>query len=263
MINIIKSLLLLTVVTILISSCTSQKKIIYFQDRHHEQSSGNTINNQGMPPHLPMKIYKGDILTVQFFIDNPEAIPGIGSTLDQRVADNRTYYEKGFIVGPDGYLELPLVGKIMLENLTISEARDAINKAYKEYITTPVVVLKKLSFKISIMGEVNKPGLYNVANENITLPEALAMAGDLTNYGSRTDIKIFRKANGGLQELNIDLTTRDYLQPSMNYLMQDDVVYVRPLRRKALANIQPALNVVSTIVSSAVLVATFLILRAK
>lgn len=67
------------------------------------------------------------------------------------------------------------------------------------------------------------------------------MASDPTNYGSRTDIKIFRKVNGGLQEINVDLTNRDYLNSPINYLMQDDVIYVRPLRRKALANVQPAL----------------------
>nr|MBK9650549.1 polysaccharide biosynthesis/export family protein [Bacteroidota bacterium] len=249
------------VVLSFICSCASQKKIEYFQNKGNTTSGGNTIGQQNGILPLELKIYKGDFITVQFFIDNPEAIPSISSTLDQRVADNRTFYERGFVVDAQGNLDLPLVGKILVENLTMLEAKTAITKSYQEYIKTPVVVLKKLSFKVTILGEVNKPGLYYIPNESMTLPEGLGMAGDLTNYGSRTDIKIFRKVNGGLQEINVDLTNRDYLNSPINYLMQDDVIYVRPLRRKALANVQPALSVISTIISSAVLIATFLIIR--
>lgn len=255
---------LLVVVSVL-SACQSQKKIIYFQDKSGSGNTtdGNTIQAPANTSDFLLKVYKHDFITVQFYIDNPEAVPGISSSLDQRMSDTRTFYERSFIVDDNGILELPLVGKIQVEGMTLHECKEAIIKAYKEYITNPVIVIKKLSFRITVLGEVNRPGQYYIPNESVTVSEALGIAGDLTQFGSRTDIKIFRKANGKFEELTIDLTNKDFLNTPLNYLNQDDVMYIRPLRRRAAANAQPIIQIISTAVSSAILVATFFAVRTK
>ncbi|MBK8846484.1 MAG: polysaccharide biosynthesis/export family protein [Bacteroidetes bacterium] len=251
------------VVICVLSACQSQKKIVYFQDKSGSSSpsEGNPMQSPGNTGEFLLKVYKQDFITVQFFIDNPEAVPGISSTMDQRMTDTRTFYERSFIVDNNGMLELPLVGRIKVDGLTLNECKEAIIKEYKEYITNPVIVIKKLSFRITVLGEVNKPGQYYIPNESVTISEALGIAGDLTQFGSRTDIKIFRKANGKFEEIILDLTNKDFLNTPLNYLNQDDVLYIRPLRRRAAANAQPIIQIISTAVSSAILVATFFAIR--
>ncbi len=231
-------------------ACTPQKEIVYFQ---------NFDNNRSEALPFELKIYPEDILTVQLFTINPEALPGLSATFDRNIVDNRTFYEKGFIVDRNGYLELPLVGRIKVGGLTLSAARDSITRCFEQFIDNPVVVVKKLSFKITILGEVNKPGLYYIPNEKITFVEALGMAGDLTNYGDRTDIRIYRKdPEERLREIKLDLTRTDALVEN-RYVYPDDVIYIKPIRRKALANINPALMVITSIISTTVIVISLII----
>jgi polysaccharide export outer membrane protein len=231
-------------------ACTPQKEIVYFQ---------NFDNNRSEAPPFELKIYPEDILTVQLFTINPEALPGLSATFDRNIVDNRTFYEKGFIVDRDGYLNLPLAGRIKVGGLTLMAARDSITRRFEQFIDDPVVVVKKLSFKITILGEVNKPGLYYIPNEKITFAEALGMAGDLTNYGDRTDIRIYRKdPQERLREIKLDLTRADALVEN-RYVYPDDVIYIKPIRRKALANINPALMVITSIISTTVIVISLII----
>lgn len=206
-----------------------------------------------------MMIYPEDILSVQLFTINPEAMPGLSANFDKGLVDNRTFYEKGFIVDKSGYLELPLIGKFKVDGLSIAAAKDSITNRFNQYIEDPVVVLKKLSFKFTVLGEVAKPGLYYIPNEKMTIAEAIGWAGDLTNYGDRTDIRIYRKAsNEKLTEIKLDLTKTEALT-TYRYLYPDDIIYVKPIRRKALANINPALVVITSVISTTAIVISLII----
>ncbi|MBL0342298.1 MAG: SLBB domain-containing protein [Bacteroidetes bacterium] len=114
----------------------------------------------------------------------------------------------------------------------------------------PIVVVKKLSFKVTVLGEVNKPGLYYVNNEKITLLEALGMAGDLNNYGDRQEIKIVRQSDEGYKELKVDLTTKAALNTEVAYLYPDDVVYVKPIKRRNVLTISPTVAVITSILAT-------------
>lgn len=235
-------------------SCTPQKKLIYFE----KGMSGPAAADPGVSTDL--KIYPEDILSVQLFTINPDAMPGISTSIDKQVIDNRSSYEKGFIVDRNGFLDLPLVGKIPVAGLTLLDARDTIVHRFSAFVDDPVVVLKKLSFKCTILGEVNKPGMYYIPNEKMTIIEALGMAGDLNNYADRTEIKIFRKLeNNEVKELKFDLTKTDILLPQNRYVQQDDIIYVKPIRRKALANINPALVVITSMISTTAIVISLII----
>ncbi len=232
------------------TACTPQKEIIYFQ---------NFDNNTSQAPEFELKIFPEDILSVQLFTINPEAMPGLSATFDKGVVDNRTFYEKGFVVDRFGYLDLPLAGKIKVAGLSLSAAKDSITNRFNRYIEDPVVVLKKLSFKITVLGEVARPGLYYIPNEKITFAEALGMAGDLTNYGDRTDIKIYRKdTDDTVKEIKIDLTKPEALI-QYRYVHPDDIIYIKPIKRKALANINPALVVITSVISTTAIVISLII----
>jgi polysaccharide biosynthesis/export protein len=229
-------------------SCTPQKKIVYFQN-----NAGNTSDTSA----FEMKLAIGDIITVDLYTINPDAFPGIGISKDRAtIIDSRPAYEKGFTIDKTGKVILPYIGEIFLKGLSVPEARDLITQKFKAFLDEPVIVVKKLSFKVSIVGEVQKPGLYYIPNEKITLIEGLALAGDVGNFADRTNIKIIRQTATGSIEIPIDLTNQSSLVGEAKYLFPDDVVYVAPSRKKAFSQISVASGIFTSIVTSLVLIGT-------
>jgi polysaccharide biosynthesis/export protein len=233
-------------------SCTGQKKVVYLQGEDSNLTQGNF-------PEFVLKIFPQDILSIQVFTVNTEAFPGIASTVDKQVIDNRSGYEKGFVVDKAGFVELPLIGKVQVSGLSITDARDTLVSYFSHFMDDPVVVVKKLSFKVTILGEVNKPGLFYIPNERITLLEALGMAGDLTYFGNRKEVKIVRRSGESYRELWVDLTSKAPLNSEVAYLHPDDVVYIQPIRRKGITTISPTVAVVSSIIASLALIFTVIL----
>jgi polysaccharide biosynthesis/export protein len=262
----IKNTFILFSVLAVLISCTPQRKLVYFQQPSSTTKADSLKKaNSTTTPDFELKIYPQDILSIQLFTINPDAMPGISTSIDKQVIDNRTSYEKGFIVDKNGMVDLPLIGSVHLGGLTLAVAKDSLINRFRQYVEEPVVVVKKLSFKITVLGEVNKPGLFYIPNEKMTFAEALGMAGDLTNYADRTEIKIFRKGEGNqLDEIKVDLTKTDILSPENRYVQQDDLIYVKAIKRKALANINPALVVFTSLISTtAITIAIILRLNSK
>lgn len=246
---------------IIMVGCVPQKKIVYFQNK--ADSKGKDTSALAVPVRPDMMVYKKDIINVLVYTENPDALPGIGSKLEDRTMDNRPAYERGFTVEDNGDLVLPLIGPVPVAGLTIDQAKQEIAKRYKKYVANPVVVVKKLSFKISVLGEVAKPGMYFISYESITLLEALSVAGDLTKYGSRTDIKVIRIIDGKQEEFVLDLTDNKTLYSKLFYLKQDDVIYVRQLKNKRWADSAAQVSVVTSITSVLIALGTLLIVRAN
>ncbi len=247
----LKYIFLLLAVTTL-PSCISLKKFTYLQDEAGSSS--------GKSPEFTLKVVPGDILTIQVYSENPEAFPGVAATNDRQFVDNRSSYEKGILVDPQGNIEVPLAGKIAVGGLSMADAREAVTAKFKSFMDSPVVIMKKLSFKVTILGEVNKPGLYYIPNEKMSLLEGIGMAGDLTYFGNRKTVKIIRQAEGGYKELLVDLTTKQPLNAEVAWLYPDDVVYVQPIRRRGGATISPTVAVVTSILATLTLISS-LILR--
>ncbi len=236
------------VASFLISSCTPQRKLIYMQ------GDVALLNDT---TSFTMLLYPGDILMVQLFTINPEAFPGIGiAGGEQEGNDNRSAYEKGFVLDRQGRVTLPYIGSLNLNGYTLNQAHDTILERFKKYIDDPVIVLKKLSFKVSIIGEVNKPGLYYVPSEQLSLLEALALAGDLNNFADRTNIRILRKSASGTLELPVDITKKESFTGVTKFIYPDDIIYVPPTRKKAFTAISPATAVITSFLTTVALVAT-------
>ena len=239
---------LLLILLGLLFSCTPQKKIVYFQ---------NNAGNLNDTTSFEMTLACGDIITVDLYTINPDAFPGIGISKDRAtIVDNRSVYEKGFTIDKNGKVILPYIGEVMLQGLSITQSRDLITQKFKAFLDDPVIVVKKLSFKVSVIGEVQRPGLYYVLNEKLTLIEGLALAGDLGNYADRANIKIIRKTNTGTIEIPIDMTNQSSLVGAARYLYPDDIVYVAPSRKKAFSQISVASGIFTSIITSLVLIGT-------
>lgn len=232
------------------ASCKQQKDLVYFQ---------GTIPTISTDSIYKVKIYPGDILSINIFTINTEAYPYLSAPNDRFSTDNRSAYEKGFIVNDSGAVKLPLVGNVEMNGLTISEATSLLEKKFKIFIEDPIVTLKKLNFKVTVLGEVNRPGTYTIANEKVSLPEILGMAGDLSQFADRKKLRIIREENGVRNDFFVDLTNAQSLNSSSYYLHPDDVLYVQPLPRRAFQNISPSVTLFTSVLTTAVIVLTFII----
>ena len=250
--NILKLFSLLSISVLF--SCSSQKNLIYFQGNIPvlKESEG-----------YKLRIYPGDILSINIFTINAEAYPYLAVPADKPSSDNRSPYEKGYVVNEHGEVKLPLIGAILLTGKTINEATQALETKFREYMEDPIVTVKKLNFKVTVLGEVNRPGTYPIMNEHATLPEVLGMAGDLTIYGDRTKVRIIREENQQTKDFFLDLTKGETLTADTYFLHPDDIIYIQPLKRRAFQNISPSVTIFTSVITTAVIALTFILTQTK
>jgi polysaccharide export outer membrane protein len=235
---------------LLFTACTSTKKLIYFQ------GAILPANNDSV---YKMRIYPHDILSINVFTINAEAYPYFSTNTSQGLTDNRSAYEKGFIVDDSGQVKLPLIGNSKIGGLTIAEATALIDSKYRSYIDEPIITIKKLNFKVTILGEVNKPGTYSIQNEQATLPEVLGLAGDLTQLADRELLRIIREENGVRKDFFVDLTKGSSLTAENYYVHPNDLIYVQPNKRRAYQNINPSVTLFTSLITTTIIVLTFII----
>ena len=217
----IKSISPLFILIVLVTSCASKKDIYYFQDID-STAAENSFKFLNIQP--------GDILDIQIKALNPESVlvfqrqANLG--LQQQQAQTRAI--DGYLVGEDGSINLPIVGPIDTTNQSTKALAQIIQEALTPYINNPTVNIRLLNFRVSVLGEVNKPGTFTVLEERLSLPQALGLAGDLTINGDRNHLLLIRNEAGKKTNQVIDLTKTDFLQSPFYFLKQNDIIYVRP-----------------------------------
>ena len=212
------SILLLSV------SCGSPKNIIYFQDAQSKYSSVKDSSK------YEVRIANNDNLLITVSSKNPQAAEVFNVISLDRNASNLQW--QGFLVDQSGNINFPLIGKVHLNGLTKSQAIAHLQKEISAYIDDPVVNIRFMNYKVTVIGEVNRPGNYTVDNEKITVVESLGLAGDLTIYGNRHNILVYRKIDGQKKFFRVDITTPEIFNSPVYYLQQNDVVYVEPNKAK-------------------------------
>ena len=216
------TLLSLLFVLFLTTSCASRKELVYLQ------SGSNTKELVSYEPVLQ----PDDVVMIVVSSENPEvAAPyNLKAITVQGDTENGigTQRMQTYILDKEGKIEFPLLGTISLSGLTKTQAVAKLKELLKDHVNDAVINFRILNFKITVLGEVQKPGTYPVTSERITLLEAIGMSGDLTIYGNRTNVLLIREKNGTKTMERIDLTKSDFLNSSAYYLSQNDVVYVEP-----------------------------------
>jgi polysaccharide export outer membrane protein len=186
----------------------------------------------------PLRIQPNDLLRIQVHSINEEAaapfnIEGTGQQGGQQMMMQQqggAGLERfiGYYVDEGGGIDFPVVGRIQLQGLTTQEATRKIQGLVKPYLTDAVVNLRFLNFKVTVLGEVNAPGVLQLTNERVTILEVLGQAGDVTPYARRDNILITREANGERTYARLNLQDYDIFQSPYFYLRQNDVIYVEP-----------------------------------
>ena len=166
-------------------------------------------------------------------------------------------YLNGSTINSKGVIEIPIIGEIYLLGKNLEDAKISIQKVVEEYLQDAIVIVKLANFQVTILGEVNKPGTFPVFKENVTIFEALALAGDLSDYANRQKIKIVRTYNNKKKFYTIDLTNQQLLLSDFYYLRNNDMIYVEPLKYRTFRKSQSQI-VLSALTTLALMVNVFL-----
>jgi len=211
----------------LLSSCgVKYKTVPYFTDLPLDSTIQEQIKNQTV-----LKIQKNDILSITVNSLNPEAsaIFNMGSSSSgSNTASGNSTAPNGYLVDQNGNIQLPLIGSIQVFGLTTAQAREALEKKLIVYLKEPVVSLRVANFRVSVLGDVLRPGVYPVNNERVNISEALSMAGDLTITGVRNNVLLVREDRGVREYIRLNLQSKDLFSSPYYYLQNNDVLYVQP-----------------------------------
>ena len=230
-------------------SCSS-KKIAYFRN----------IENSAIAAQVPDPIVKvGDVLSIIVSGEDPMGVaqfnlPMVLTATYSETVNVSNQRLQPYIVEKDGTVNIPVLGKVVLAGLSRLQAVEAIQLKLLAYVKKPIVTIQYLNFKVTILGELAKPGTYQIQDEKVTLPQALGLAGDLTIYGRRDNVLLVREKIDGEKEIvRINLNEAKILSSDYYYLKQNDILYVEPNKTKLLTSSASAvtipLGVISTLAS--------------
>lgn len=202
------------------TSCVSHKEVTYFNDLN--TSVAGELN---IPDAPVLNLQPNDVIEVgisSISKDANEYFQKGGSDIDHKYSGN-TYQ-----ITKEGTIDLPLVGEIAIGGLTTQAAEKVVKGALLTYLQKPSVNIRLVSFEITVLGEVKMPGVYAIADGQVTVLEAIGYAGDLTIFGKRNNILVIRNSQAGKKYFRIDLNSSDALINDNFYLHNNDVVYVEP-----------------------------------
>jgi len=227
--------LIIGIAAVVVSSCGTTKQVAYIQN-------SDEVNLAQSEYLYDARIMPKDQLTITVSTTNDEAAAPFNMTVATAyTVGQRSSYSQAmlqmYLVDNEGMISFPIIGEIKVGGLTKSEAEQMIEEKIRPYMAeteNPIVTVRMSSYSISVLGEVTRPGSYQVSREKINILEALAQAGDLTIYGVRDKVKLIREDATGKKEIHtLNLNDANIINSPYYYLQQNDIVYVEPNKVKA------------------------------
>jgi polysaccharide export outer membrane protein len=256
-----RSLIGIGMLAIVMSSCVPLKKTVYLQVRDASDTLSNFVNER----NIDYRVQPGDNLYIRVVTLDQQITmmlnPLTGSgTMGARTigGDPASIYLQSYTINEAGYLDFPMLGELFVRNMNVEEIRDLITEHLKEYLKELVVVVKLVNFNITVLGEVTRPGQYKIYQSNINIFEAISLATDMTDFANARDVAIIRQTKTGSTVEYVDMTKRDVLSSEFYYLKPYDIIYVRPVKAKQFTFAQFPYGVIFTVISSTILIITFI-----
>ena len=262
---------------LMMASCGNTRQLTYMQGKF------DTAQLSRIALQEPV-IRKGDLLSIVVYSDNPAAtalfnqvqtggsgnggtsIPSSGSSGGQGGVSASSSGSTGgspatggYLVDDRGNIEFQGLGSIHVDSMSKSELKDTLNVRLKQFLSNPFVSVRFLNYKFTMLGEISRPGIYNIPGEHINLLEAIGLGGDLTFYGRRDNILIVRELNGKRTFSRLDLTKPEIMTSPYFNLQPNDVVYIEANRKKVAANDQTfyrTVTITTSIVSMLAIIIT-------
>lgn len=241
-----KSSIYLLFFLIAVSSCKPKENMVYMEtDRTlaAEQVKQAVFEGSHLQSGdlLDIKVTAFDEFAVRPF--NLHSMNQVSTPGDVQNTQAAQTAPQGYLVDNEGYLIFPVLGKIFVKGMTMAQLRADLEDRLHTYLSDPLVSIRQLNFNITVLGEVKSPGKYTNASDKLTLLQALGMAGDMTDYGDRTKVKLVRNENGTDKTIVIDFTDKNITSSPYYYMQQNDVLYVEPdVIKKKSANVDPNRN---------------------
>ena len=241
-----KNILLAVLGALLFASCASRESIVYYQDIDQQTRVVGTHNTLIQPD---------DLLMIIVSAQNPLAAEAYNLTTNLTVDPNdqsgsARRQQQLYLVDSEGYIDFPVLGRLLIGGKTKEQVSDEMHALIAKDIKDAVINIRLMNYKVTVMGEVNRPGVHKINSERITLPEALSLSGDLTKYGKRDNILITRETTNGITTQRVDLTSTDFMQSDYFYLKQNDIVYVEPNKTRVNSSgVGPNISIYLTVIS--------------
>ncbi len=218
----------IALILLIFASCVPQKKIKYLQTLQEQDTTNAYVNKRP----LDYKIQPNDNLYIRIFsLDEKTYLffNMVSSSNQNQYANDASIYLNSYTVDREGYIDFPIVGKILVKDLTVEQVKEVLQTNVDEYLNETMVVVKMVNFKITILGEVRGPGVLTIYQDEINIFEAIAMAGDLTDYANRKKIALVRQTTNGSKVVYLDLNKADIMSSEYFYMMPNDIIYASPL----------------------------------
>ncbi len=256
-----KQLIFPLVIVFVLCSCGPDKRLFsYFRDVS-DSAQNLVIADTGFKA---LTIKADDLLQINVSSPNPEAnaffvTPGANINSMNNPAGS-TPTPNTYLVDKEGGIDVPLIGRVLVEGKTTVEAKNLLVNKLTTYLKDPIVTVRLQNFKITVLGEVQKPANYIITNERVSVLDALGMAGDLTIFGKRENILLIREKEGKKVMSRLNLNNSAIFQSPNYYLQQNDIVYVEPNHAKIMNSDRTTLRNI-TIITSLISLITILLTR--
>ena len=257
-----KNLIYYLILLLTMFSCKPKENMVYMEK---EKNIAESKINQAV--FYGAHIQSGDVLDIKVTAFDENAVRPFNlysmnnsTSPGQMNGQTAQLAPQGYLVDNEGFIYFPVLGKLYIKGMTLAQLRADLEKRLLTYLAEPLVSIKQLNFNITVLGEVKKPGQYTNPSDKITVLQALGLAGDMTDYGNRTNVKLIREEEGISKTYVIDFTDKNITSSPYYYMQQNDVLYVEPdMIKKKSANIDPNRGLVFQIGGVALGVASILI----
>ena len=257
-----KNLIYYLILLLTMFSCKPKENMVYMEK---EKNIAESKINQAV--FYGAHIQSGDVLDIKVTAFDENAVRPFNlysmnnsTSPGQMNGQTAQLAPQGYLVDNEGFIYFPVLGKLYIKGMTLAQLRADLEKRLLTYLAEPLVSIKQLNFNITVLGEVKKPGQYTNPSDKITVLQALGLAGDMTDYGNRTNVKLIREEEGVSKTYVIDFTDKNITSSPYYYMQQNDVLYVEPdIIKKKSANIDPNRSLIFQIGGVALGVASILI----
>jgi polysaccharide export outer membrane protein len=228
---------LLVVSVLLFGSCVTNKK--------YQMMQKNDVNKQNMPSDsvfrkysiepFDYKIQTNDILSVRFESLTPKEFDFLSKGIDPSTA-NAGFVGGALLVGDivdeQGEIPFPVVGKVKVIGMTIFEAQNHLQSIANKYLEAPIVKVRLLNYRITLLGEVNREGVITINNNRVSMLEAIGLAGGLTDLSDKTSVKLIRQNGNKSQVIYLNLLDENFINSPYYYVYQNDILIVPALKQR-------------------------------
>ncbi|APQ18520.1 polysaccharide biosynthesis/export family protein [Maribacter hydrothermalis] len=238
---------------LIFTSCASRKDVVFFQD----MADFETLVNDNTDSY---RFKVDDVVSIHISTLDPEASLPFNLFKGSEVAGSRPE-QVDYIIDKEGNIDFPVLGSVKIDGLSPTDVKVLLKEKLSDYLKNPIVNIRLKNFTVTVLGAVNNPGTYPVNGEQISILEALGLAGDLNIKGRRDNVLVLREFNGTKVSNHIDLTSKKALDSPVYYLTQNDVIYVEPNKSGITSSnldnrTSNAISIASIIITSTVLILT-------